>query len=480
VNCEYRHQFAGDVGRLHFSCPGEARFKAWRAGALPQLRMPHSARFALTGDFKTPAIPVPDEYFDGELRLELKTVSNSLVELGGGLSAKFSGVPLELPRRGQLETRSALWVRLPQFSRAVSALHRTPWAVPAPLNALEGEVRLSAEGFLGRTRSEFPIRIETRLAGAGQKLNLDGRGVFRLENWGTELDLHPRLDLDLELSDVILAIPKLELQRPPRLLPDTRIVRSAPRQRAGKANETSGFDYNLRFHTNPSGQPLRLLSNLAQGPVPMQIQLKLSSQEEASGEIAVQQFPLELFRRDAVLEHFRLKLTPTRPDPPIDGAVRITYADYVVRILIYGTQSEPGISLRSEPPVPEDELWSVLLFGQPTGALDSGQAESVGQARSAVADRAVGLASLYLLASTPIESLLYDPSTGAVQAKFRLGGGTSLDLGTDAKERQYLGLRKRIGGNWTLSSEYTRPLPSNPVASASAALSAFLEWSRRY
>lgn len=71
----------------------------------------------------------------------------------------------------------------------------------------------------------------------------------------------------------------------------------------------------------------------------------------------------------------------------------------------------------------------MLLFGRKLDALDAGQAASVGSTGAAVADGAVTLASMYLLASTPVESVGYNPVTRVSTAKIRLADGTSLNVG---------------------------------------------------
>ena len=127
----------------------------------------------------------------------------------------------------------------------------------------------------------------------------------------------------------------------------------------------------------------------------------------------------------------------------------------------------------------EDQLWVVLLFGERLESLGGGEAESVGRTRAAIADRAVGLASLYLLTSTPVEMVSYDPETQAFSAEFRLGSGTSLSLGSDAESRGHIGFRKRLSRFWAITTDCARPSTGTP-SSETSSLSAFLEWSCRY
>ncbi len=474
--CRFSHRYTEREGKLHLACPVQTRLALGLPGNASGFRLPETMRGHLSADLETPRLPIPDQLFSGQVRFDLEPFQTPWIEGAGSVVADYLGVPLELPRQGKLQTRAFVSLRVPRFSVWERELRKTPWAVPAPLNALDGELRLVANGVLEQGKATVPVELRTRLSGSGQKLDLDVDGELRLgletgKSW---------LDLDVVLRDVMLAVPKLELERPPRFLPDPRLAKQAVPPGSGSAAGASGLETRFHVHTVDPGKPVRLLSNLAKAPVPLQLDVRWGSSQEPSGRLSVLPFPLDLFRRDAVLEQFRMDFDPRRPDFPIDGSFRVTYSNYVVKIQVQGTEVEPEIKLVSEPPVPEDELWAVLLFGEPAAALDAGQVESVGQARAAVADRALGLASLYLLASTPVESVQYNPSTGALNARFRLGGGSSLSLGTDSQERQYLGFRRRLGRHWTLSTDYSRPLSSSPGASESNMLSAFLEWSQRY
>jgi hypothetical protein len=163
------------------------------------------------------------------------------------------------------------------------------------------------------------------------------------------------------------------------------------------------------------------------------------------------------------------------------GALRLRYADYLVRAEVSGPLELPRLTLSSDPPLPEGQLYAVLLFGRPLEELEADEGISVGSLRSAVADGALGFASLFLLASTPVESVGYDPATGFVSAKIRLGEGTSLRLGRRGAEggaAQRIGLRRRLSRSWTLITDWTQA--SDSLSQEGSGLSAFLEWVRRY
>jgi hypothetical protein len=215
---------------------------------------------------------------------------------------------------------------------------------------------------------------------------------------------------------------------------------------------------------------------LAKSAVPISVDIKKASQAPLSGNIHVANFPLELFRRDANVERFDLALADPTRDSSMNGEIRLAYTDYTIRVLLLSTVGKPVIRFVSEPPLTEDQIVSVLLFGKQIDELDSDQAESVGRTRAAVADGALGLASLYVLASTPIESVGYDPNTGVATAKVRLAEGTSLNVASSTSNHlEEVGVRKRLGPHWTIDTEL-----ANPTSTGNRVVSAFLQWSNRY
>jgi len=131
--------------------------------------------------------------------------------------------------------------------------------------------------------------------------------------------------------------------------------------------------------------------------------------------------------------------------------------------------------LQSEPPLPQEQLMAALLYGQPLDSLDPESQSSVGNAQAALADGVLNLASIFALASTPIQSVGYDPQKGVATMKVRIAEGTSLNLGASSSEIQEIGVRKKIGSHWSVSTQ----VENDPITS-DRTVSAFLEWALRY
>jgi len=149
--------------------------------------------------------------------------------------------------------------------------------------------------------------------------------------------------------------------------------------------------------------------------------------------------------------------------------------NYKIDILLFGTAERPTVFFQSDPPLSEDQVLSVLLYGRTYDSLDENKANTISSTSSAFADHAIALGSLFLLASTPIESVGYNPSTGLFSAKIRLAEGTSLSLQTTEGKGQAAGIRKNIGGNWILNTYIENDTETNKQSGGAS-----IEWNKRY
>jgi hypothetical protein len=410
-----------------------------------------------------------EKYFEGQARVDFEETKTSLFASRGDANAEFKFLMADLPKIERLNVHSNLGVKIPDFQRVVRYFSKTPYAVPAPLNVLRGNIELSVENAsLSREISRIPFKVITRLASQVQKLDSESSGELAIEMKGKKIV--PQLFADVKFQNVRMVLPRMDLKAPPQLLPDRRIKRKWTPKSAAVASKKPSFEYRVTIRTEG---PVDLISNLAQKPIPLSFDFSLSSEESPKGEIRVAQFPVELFRRQAQLDYFKLKLAPK--DNSIDGKFTVKYTDYTIYVGLQGPMEAPEVSFWSVPPLEQDQVVAVLLFGRTTDDLDTDSKGSVGSVRGAVADRALNLASLYYLASTPVESIGYDPTTGGISAKVRIQEGTSLNVGLGKNEVHDIGIRRKLGGNWFLNTRV-----EDPMESGVRTVSTFLEWIFRY
>lgn len=361
-----------------------------------------------------------------------------------------------------------------RFSELVAFLAGTPYAVPAPLHVLEGPLSLRArsEGRPGEEPRRLDLTLRSQLASRRQRLALKADGALHARGLaGPERSF--RVEADVALEDVVLELPYLELQRPPKATLDPRIAR-LPREDLRDVPGRAPLAVELKARVRTAGRPVRLLSNLAEEPIPVTLDLELRRPPPTtSGTVTVRKFSLELFQRKAVLDHFRVRLRPGAKAGDIEGLLLHRTGGVVVRIMLLGSTAKPRVELESDPPMDRQAILALLLYGKPTQALESEEASTVGNLNSALTTQAFGLMSLFLFGSTPVEYIGYDPMTQSYVVRLRIPGGATMELGTDLDESRSLRLRKRLAPRWFLETEVRREEERSLATT-------FLEWFNRY
>ena len=447
-------------------CSAGLEFQKLAQKFIPDLQLPSKQTVRVQFD------AFSNSFFEENIRLGATIFADSITTNLVGVAAKIA-----LDGNGKLEQFPANWnwsslvnanVNIPSYEKVVAALFKTPWAVPAPVSVLTGTIKATVKANLSHDQLIFPVVLESDLLSEDQTFRFTAKGELGFEKDNEIWDSY--LDLRVSLDDVKLALPRMSLVSFPKLFPDSRFVGEIEEKNNGK------FRYNLRFGS-PSN-PVKLVSNLAQNEVPVYLDLRITDAAPISGNVTVKDFSLKIFRRNATLERLYLDLQPTPFSETIvnvDGTLRVDYTDYTVKVLLGGTADRPSIRLASTPALPEDQLVAALLFGRPVEELDPQEEESVGNAKAAFANRAIGLTSLYLLASTPIESLGYDSQSDAFVARVRIGEKTTLNVETGPTEIESVGIRKRLSRFWTVATDI-----SGATEGDYPRLSAFFEWSNRY
>ena len=456
---------------------------------------PTKLDFGLRATASLPLPPVSKGLVNGEAHLDLVPLATKEIVASSTTAARLSGTLDDLPRSMQIAVDSATEVQITDFAVLVKSLAASPYAVPAPFNVLSGTVlaQLKATGDLTSSGLDLPLMFSSRLKSGHnsqtdeQRLVTDMTGLLHIAPFG---DTPPKLDVNVVLSDVQLALPRITLagKKAPQLLPDKRMKSTKATRADDAANgviankdadtipptDAQKLIYHIEVHSPPKN-PLHLLSNLAKSPIPVVVDISASSESPPQGHVAVREFPLNLFRRQAFVDKFDLVFTGPETSPTIDGKMRVEYTDYTITILLLGSLKAPDIKLTSEPPRPQNQLIAVLLFGKEMTDLDDDQLRSIDNFGGAAADGALSLASMYLLASTPVQSIGYNPQSRAFTAKINLGKGTSVNIGSDLGDYQKLGVQKRLARNWSVETYIERNIDADTDA-----VTTLLEWSRRF
>ncbi len=468
-----------NLGKLSFLCSVDVKLKKFKMpeDINPIYSQPRNIEATISLDADTSFFPDPDKKTNAQIDLKLKPQKNRLVDMGGNLNLGFEGILSDPPEKWNIKSDANFDLIIDNFAELIQALSESPWPVPAPFNTLNGSLEFSLEG---RATSEsghaiIPAKLTTKLKSEKQRIFIDSDGKIVVGLHGAEAG-KTSLNLNVNLEDIQLQLPDLAMAALPSLTPDGRIILNA-REKAKKAaekkkSERSTFDYNLKIST-PENRPIRILSNITPTHVPIALDLNVND-KDISGKISIQKFPVTLFKREATIEYLDMTLRTPTETSGIDGRVEVPFPDLTAIVELVGTIEEPSITLASNPPMSQGDIISMLLYGEPMDALDSDNADSAGDMNAALANNAIAITSFFLLASTPIQSIGYNPDTGVFSARVKLAEKTTLKVGSSDNEREAK-IRQRLGKGFSITTGWEKAEDDDD-----GSVSAYIEWSKRY
>lgn len=476
-NCELKLESESarkNIGELNFNCSADFYIKKIDLphDLDPIYEPPDMLTLQVSSKLETFFVPDIEQRTSGDVKLIMGASRSKLVETSGNMAIHLDGILKDFPKKMNMSADMDLDFKIHQFAGLVKILQKTYFKIPAPFNVLDGEIVFSLEGKIPslQSLSSFPVELTTNLSAPNEEVDLDAEGEakFMFNNFNMT---GAEFDLDVDLTDVQIPLPDISLAGLPRLTPDSRIYLSEEDEK--KAEKPSFIHYKLDLST-PQMTPLRLISNLAKEPVPIHLDLK-GADGKYTGTISIDSFPLNLFRRNALVDRFNLELKDPAKYSVVSAKFTINVTEYQVFVLMEGTVERPRIWFESNPPLSESDIISVLLYGDTFDDLDSGNAQSVSSMHAAMANKAMALTTFFIFASTPIQTVGYNPETGALTAKIRLGEKTSLVVGTTKEKESSVGIRRRLGKGWLISTS----LDKNPEDQTTRG-TAFIEWHKRY
>ena len=429
------------------------------------------------------------------LKIDHFDLINAETELKGSVKQGPNG-PLQYTVNGDLN------FLIRKFGRLTALLKDTPYAFPAPLNVMTGPVELKTQVKLTEAGGEIEYQASTKLdsdVAHAQSVHLRAQGKTTLsyvENESasaagkSEKVLRPLTDVTILVDELHIAAPRFDLRKPPAFKPDPRFKlgslkpleeEALAREQEKSLAEQMPPDIHLHIKTTQA-QAIQIATNLTKNAIPIDLDLiygKLPArngiiENGVTGDVIIGRTSVDLFKRNAVVDHFRFDLLPSG-EQRVDGKVSVTYLDYDIHILLLGNLKEPIVKFESVPPVDDNQILAVLIFGRPLNELSADQQNSVSSLNAAVADAALSVSSLYVLASTPIESVGYDPSRQMVSARVGLGGGASLELGSGKDTSSSVGFQKRLNKDFTFRTEV-----DTITSSGKRTVTALVEWVKRF
>lgn len=431
---------------------------------------------ALTGGLRLTGVVEGREYALG-LTAAIDPVKDWYAA-AGQIAAEAKGTLGEAP--ALLDVQGSIEAKVPRFEDVVLRFHDSAYAVPAPFHVLKGPINLKAtvRGDPRRDEIRASLMLAVDLAAGRQKLVGDVTAGVTMAD-ARSSSRSAVVDAEVLIKEAAFELPRLEVARVPKGKLDPRIrtgaesegLRDAPSALPGLA-APGRVRARVALRT---AKPIALFSNLVKAPIPLSLDLKGEYPPASrSGLVSIGGIDVELFRRNAFVDHINVRLSSGSPHGALEGLIVYKTADHVISIRLSGTTDRPLVGFTSVPSLNREEILALLIFGKRPGDLDPEALASVGNTQRAIENRSFGLASLYLFGATPIEHVAYDGDTKTATVKMRLPGGALLQLGSDFERSRGLTLRQPLAPHWAIQSEFSDQGRESRFGTT------FLEWFNRY
>lgn len=339
-----------------------------------------------------------------------------------------------------LNTKGVL--KINKITETIKTLIKPPFNVlPAPFNSMEGPLDLELSVYKS---DQLIIKIVSMLnmSGAGQFLILDLNSEFSYDLKNNSFG--PGL-FGVDFKKVLLSLPKLSRTKlPPQFRPDPRFKKDTPvkiKKKVTMSLEATGEN------------ALAIKTNLLDEILKLNFKFNISGSTIQDGYIEAKPLRTKVFKRPVYLSN--LKVTFDAPlEPQIHSTIEFHLPDYLITLKLAGPLSKPRTAFSSKPPLPEDDIIAVLLFGRPLAGLNPEDKTATKGATQIISQGVLSLAVLYYFAGSPVESIGYDPDTKVVSAQFGLGRKNSLRVESAKKSGGIgtYGIRHALGKGWYIDS----------------------------
>lgn len=418
------------MGPESFEIPGELKLK--RKLKLRNLK--------LSGHVKESGIPLS---FGG--KLEGVDISvHSYLDLP--MESDFSSLPFRKDLFLSMQGR----VFVKDLKKVVHTYAPPPYdELPAPINAMNGTIEfgLVTEETSRNEFVKFISKTHIDLKGTQQALNLTLFADIPLNVMDFSRGI---MEVGVEFSKVILQLPRLSKKSPPpQLFPDGRFKSKNELENKKKASP-AGLELSLEAMEEKA---LHIRSNLLDEPLRLNFDLTVENMQP-EGFIKVLPLKTTIFKRPIRVKDLVIKFDPPL-EPLIEGTIRFPLPEYKITLNLEGPVSDPRYSFSSSPPLPQNDIYAVLLFGRPMQDLNPDDKTAAQETNRILAQGILSLSVLYFLAGSPVEYIGYDPETGRGTAQFGLDRKTSLRVGA-GEGGGSTGVRRSLGKGWYLDTSVQR------------------------
>jgi translocation and assembly module TamB len=353
---------------------------AWPAGGTPSLEGAIRASLAAK-DFRLailqPMLGSAVNELDGKLNVKLSaTVDDGNVKLEG--NGQLTDGVVQLPAIGQRfdDINAKIDVEPTQLVMRDLSAHGVT-------GAIHGNARVEIDQHLALKQATASLDIPKN-----KKLPLTVQGVAIGDAWGhieTRIVSHP------EKMEVAVKIPELHLFVPDSAGGDVQDLAPDEQVRVGFRRSDAKFvALPVQPLAKPSENPTPLdltvelgkqvsvkKGDLVTAEVTGTIQVHVADETEVSGQIKVKGGTLDVSGKRFEIENGTVTFTDDASNPTVAATARWDApAGYSVYATYTGTAKQGSLKLRAEPPLSQEEILNLILFGTPEGSVTSGSGDT--------------------------------------------------------------------------------------------------------
>ena len=340
-------------------------------------------------------------------------------------------------------------IDIPAFKKNLSFYAPDPFKeLPAPLNVMDGKINIDIN------TKNMPQSDHVMILG---KMNVDLRSekqalVFDV---GAEVPLNLKtykpdsVTAGLDFHQVQIQLPRLSKKSPPpQFIPDGRF-KNRPFKPEVKSTDKP-LDISLHLQAlNEKAMSFR--TNLLDEILKLNFDLNIHEGKVQNGFVSVLPLKTSVFKRPIHLS--QLKITFKYPvEPVLEAVIKFPLPEYKITLNLEGPISKPRYSFTSEPPLPQNDIYAVLLFGRPMSDLDPDDKSSAQQTNKLLSQGILSLSVLYFLAGSPVEYVGYDPGSKSAFAQFGIDEKTSLRVGGGGEGVNSSSIRRSLGKGWYIDT----------------------------
>jgi len=353
---------------------------AWPAGGTPTLEGAIRASLAAR-DFRL-----------ATLQPMLGSAVNELDgKVSADLSATVDGGNVQLKGKGQL-TEGV--VQLPAIGQRFDDINAKIDVAPTELVLRD----LTAHGVTGSIRGNARVEIDQHLAlkqataeleiPKNRKLPLTVQGVAIGDAWGhieTRIVSHPdRMEVAVKIPELHLFVPDAGGGDVQDLAPDERVrvgfrrsdakfVALAVQPLAKPSANPTPLDLSVELGNQVSVKK----GDLVTAEVTGKIQVHVADKTQVTGQINVKGGTLDVSGKRFDIENGTVTFTDDASNPTVSATARWDApAGYSVYATYTGTAKKGSLELRAEPPLSQEEILNLILFGTPEGSVTSGSGDT--------------------------------------------------------------------------------------------------------